>query len=130
MTDDQSAVLKAAADLVAAFGSHDVERYFASFAPGTTFVFYNSPNVLRSVADYQSLWREWEADGFHVDSCESIGGQVQFLTPSVALFTHQVRTVVTDNSGTVELSERESIVFRQEPDGQWIAVHEHLSPLP
>ena len=127
---DEQAVLDTAAALVAAFGSHDVDTYFDSFDPTTTFVFYNSPVVLRSVAEYQATWAEWESDGFHVDSCESHDGRVQFLTPDVALFTHRVHTVVTDNSGTNAVDERETIVFRREPDGSWIAVHEHLSPLP
>jgi ketosteroid isomerase-like protein len=29
-----------------------------------------------------------------------------------------------------EQGERETIVFRREPDGRWLAVHEHLSPAP
>jgi ketosteroid isomerase-like protein len=130
MTDAEGAVLSAANALIAAFGSHDVEAYFASFDPDTTFVFYNSPTVLRSVADYRSLWSEWETDGFHVDSCKSLDQRVQFLTSDVALFTHRVNTTVSDHSGQDSLDERESIVFRRQSDDAWIAVHEHLSSYP
>jgi ketosteroid isomerase-like protein len=130
MSNVASEVIDAAEAIVTAFGQHDVDAYFSSFAPDTTFIFYNSPRVLRSVAQYQDLWKEWEQDGFHVDSCESIDGQVQFLTDDVALFTHRVHTVISDNSGTAELDERESIVFRRSESGSWVGVHEHLSPLP
>jgi ketosteroid isomerase-like protein len=130
MTDAETAVLTAANALIAAFGSHDVEAYFASFDPDTTFIFYNSPAVLHSVAEYQALWSEWETDGFHVDACASLDQHVQFLTSDVALFTHRVNTTVSDHSGQASLDERESIVFRRQSNEAWIAVHEHLSSYP
>jgi ketosteroid isomerase-like protein len=35
-----------------------------------------------------------------------------------------------DAGGEHDLAERETIVFRREPAGEWLAVHEHLSPDP
>jgi ketosteroid isomerase-like protein len=40
-----------------------------------------------------------------------------------------VTTVVRTAPGEQTLRERETIVFRREA-GRWVAVHEHLSPLP
>jgi ketosteroid isomerase-like protein len=50
------------------------------------------------------------------------------ITDDVAVFTHRVLTIVRDADGEADLVERETIVFRREPAGQWLGVHEHLSP--
>ncbi|BCY09581.1 nuclear transport factor 2 family protein [Actinoplanes sp. L3-i22] len=122
-------VLAAARALVSAFGAHDTAAYFGSFAADATFVFHTHPAPLRSLADYQHIWYGWEREGFHVISCESSDQQVQMLG-EVAVFTHRVHTVVRTGDGEESLDERETIVFRREPDGRWLAVHEHLSPFP
>lgn len=122
-------VLAAARALVDAFGAHDTAAYFGSFAADATFVFHTHPTPLRSRSDYEQIWYAWERDGFHVESCESSDQHVQSLGP-VAVFTHRVRTVVRTGDVTESLDERETIVFRQEPGGRWLAVHEHLSPFP
>jgi uncharacterized protein (TIGR02246 family) len=121
-------VLDAAQALVAAFGAHDTAAYFASFAPDATFVFHTHPEPLRSRAAYEELWASWEEDGFRVVSCVSSEQHVQVLTGDVAVFTHRVHTVVRTGPEEESLDERETIVFRREPDGRWSAVHEHLSP--
>ncbi len=130
MTDPRDAVLGAAADLVSAFGAHDADRYFGSFAPEATFVFHTSPRYLRSRAEYEAEWRAWEADGFHVLGCESIGPEVTPIADGVAVLVHQVRTRVRDADGEHHLAERETIVFRLEANGRWLGVHEHLSAEP
>jgi len=122
--------MEAAAALVAAYGSHDVERYFSRFAPEATFVFHTTPHMLGSRAAYEKEWQSWEADGFHVLGCRSLEGHVHMLTDDIAIFAHRVRTRVRDNAGEHDLAERETIVFRHEPDGRWVGVHEHLSPDP
>jgi hypothetical protein len=38
---DHDAVLRAAADLVSAFGSHQTDQYFAAFAPDASMMFHN-----------------------------------------------------------------------------------------
>jgi ketosteroid isomerase-like protein len=122
-------VLAAARLLVEAFGRHDTDAYFASFAPEATFIFYTTSDRLACREDYQRLWREWELqDGFRVLSCASARQLVQDLG-AVAVFSHEVTTVVRTQAGEQTLLERETIVFRR--DGEhWTAVHEHLSPQP
>ncbi|RDH79987.1 DUF4440 domain-containing protein [Mycolicibacterium moriokaense] len=128
---DEAAVLAAADSLIAAFGRHDVETYFAAFHPDASFVFYNHPQRLESVAEYRALWRQWENDsGFRVQHCHSSNRRVDVYETS-AVFTHDVGTTVTniDENSTpaqTETAERETIVFARF-DGRWLAVHEHLS---
>lgn len=118
----------AATALVAAFAAHDVAAYFASFAPEATFVFHTSPRVLGSRAEYEREWAEWERDGFRVEGCESLERRIDLLTPDVAVLTHRVRTRLAGVDETQR--ERETIVFRRDGSGSWLAVHEHLSPDP
>ncbi|MGC9665471.1 YybH family protein [Planosporangium sp. 12N6] len=121
-------VLGAARALVAAFGAHDVAGYFASFADDASFVFHNTDEVITSRARYEQIWRSWEADGFRVLGCRSLDQRVQVLGADTAVFTHRVRTRLAGEPD--ELRERETIVFRRDASGGWLAVHEHLSPDP
>lgn len=116
----------AAGDLVAAFATHDRARYFDSFAPDATFIFYNSDRVFRSRDEYETEWKEWEATGFKVLACTSLNSNVVVLTPDVAVFTHQVRTTLNTADGIINTGERETIVF-QLINEKWLGVHEHLS---
>lgn len=127
--DDQRAeVLRAAAALVAAFGAHRTAEYFAAFAPEATFVFHDAPAPLPDRAAYEAEWAAWEADGFRVEGCETSDTAVQLVAPGVAVLTHAVRTTLA--GAEAPTAERETIVFRREDDGRWLAVHEHLSPAP
>ena len=133
MPDAEQEVLEVAAALVAAFAAHDTEAYFASFAPEATFLFHTTDELLRSRAEYEALWAEWEREaGFRIDSCTSSGQHVQLLgdPAEVAVFTHRVRTTVRTHEGAESLDERETIVFQRRADGRWTAVHEHLSAYP
>lgn len=122
-------VLAAATTIVEAFGRHDPGAYFALFDPEATFIFYTTPGRLEDRAAYQREWAAWEKDlGFRVRSCTSSDQRVQLLG-DIAVFTHSVRTEISTNQGESTLFERETIVFHHR-DGRWIAVHEHLSPLP
>jgi ketosteroid isomerase-like protein len=122
-------VAAAAAAIVAAFGAHDREAYFATFAPEATFLFHTSPRVMANRAEYEREWEKWERDGFRVLGCQSSDGQVQLMGNECAIFTHTVRTTLADGAGSIETGERETIVFALR-DGKWIGVHEHLSPDP
>jgi uncharacterized protein (TIGR02246 family) len=123
-------VLDAAAQVVAAFGSGELEAYFASFTDDATFVFHGTDRVLTSLDEYRAEWASWErADRFRVLGCTSSEQRVQDLG-DVAVFTHRVRTLVSSGGTDAELHERETIVFRRDGDGRWVAVHEHLSPDP
>lgn len=124
-----SEILAAARKLVEAFAAHDTAAYFGSFAADATFVFHTAARPLRSRADYEQLWYGWEQAGFRVLSCESSDQHVQVLG-DVAVFTHRVRTVVLSGGAEQTSHERETIVFRSEDDGRWLAVHEHLSGAP
>ncbi|WP_458315912.1 nuclear transport factor 2 family protein [Mycolicibacterium brisbanense] len=129
--DEEAAVLAAADALIAAFGHHDVERYFAAFRPDASFVFHTHPERLDSVADYRDLWRSWERDfGFRVIDCQSSNRRVD-VYGECAVFTHDVVTTVENTDGPrapiqTTTSERETIVFARSGGG-WLAVHEHLS---
>ena len=130
MSEPEDDVLRAAANLVAAFGAHDVTGYFESFAPDATFLFYTTPRLLRSRAEYEGEWRAWEATGFHVLGCLSIEPEVHLISDNVAVFVHRVRTHTRDADGEHDLAERESIVFDRDAGGRWLGVHEHLSAEP
>ena len=122
-------VFAAAERLVDAFGRHDTDAYFDSFAADATFIFDTTAARLLSRRDYEQLWREWERhDGFRVLSCASAQPVVQDLG-DVAIFSHEVTTVVWTHAGQETIKERETIVFRLDGD-RWLAVHEHLSPQP
>ncbi|MCW3479647.1 nuclear transport factor 2 family protein [Neisseriaceae bacterium JH1-16] len=123
-------VLQAADALVQAFGRHDTDAYFAAFAPNASFVFHTLPQRLDSRAAYQAEWRNWEHDlGFRVVRCASSDQQVQWVGEA-ALFTHTVETVVAIDGVEQAMRERETIVFQRDADQRWLAVHEHLSPIP
>ncbi|MDT5149204.1 MAG: hypothetical protein QOI01_937 [Mycobacterium sp.] len=122
---DASSALRAAADLVAAFGSHDTRRYFDAFAPEATFLFHAEPALVPNRAAYEAMWADWERDGFRVLSCRSVEPRVDLVTDDVAVFTHGVRTRLAGVED--EQRERETIIFRRDPEGRWLGVHEHLS---
>ncbi|GLP78242.1 hypothetical protein TUM20983_53520 [Mycobacterium antarcticum] len=125
-SDERTATaMQAAVDVIAAFGAHDTERYFAGFAPEATFLFHAEPALLPSRAAYEALWAGWERDGFRVLSCRSLNPRLGLITDDVAVFTHTVRTRLAGVDE--EQRERETIILRREPDGRWLGVHEHLS---
>jgi ketosteroid isomerase-like protein len=117
--------LRAATDLIAAFGSHDTRRYFDGFAPEATFLFHAEDALVPNRAAYEAMWADWERDGFRVLSCRSLDPRLDLVTDDVAVFTHTVRTRLAGVAD--EQRERETIVFRRESDGRWLGVHEHLS---
>jgi ketosteroid isomerase-like protein len=127
---DADGVRRAADALLDAFGRNDLAAYFACFSPDATFLFHSTDGLLTSTADYRRLWERWEReDGFRVLDCATTDRHVQTLGDT-AVLTHSVRTTVSTNAGREVLRERETIVFRREDDGRWLAVHEHLSPAP
>ena len=122
-------VRKAVDRIVAAFGAERLDEYFSCFAPDATFVFHTTPERLRSPDEYRALWARWVADdAFHVRSCRTSDTRVQVLG-EVAVVTHDVETEISTNAGDETLHERETIVLARR-SGDWLAVHEHLSPRP
>ncbi len=128
-TPTRDEVEAAASAIVDAFAATDGPRYFATFAPDTTFVFHTEPARLEDRAAYERLWAEWVASGWRVVSCTSSDRHVQAF-PGGAVFTHTVDTSVETPEGGDTYRERETIVFRTDPNRGLIAVHEHLSPMP
>jgi ketosteroid isomerase-like protein len=118
-----------AGSLVAAFAASDATAYFAHFRPDASFLFHDTPGLIRSRADYEALWAQWEReDGFRVLACESTDQHVQQVG-DLAVFTHAVRTRRLVAGSEEELHERETIVLLRDGDS-WACVHEHLSPDP
>ncbi|MET9318776.1 nuclear transport factor 2 family protein [Streptomyces sp. NPDC003038] len=137
--DAEAQVRAAAAELVAAFGAHDRDRYFAAFAEDATFLFPTEPRLLATRARYEERWRAWEADGFRVLGCRTRDTEIRVVGEGTAVLTHRVYTRLAtkgaaegpvEGPAEEELRERETVVFRRVPDGRWLVVHEHLSPEP
>ena len=128
-TPARDEVEAAASAIVEAFAATDAPRYFATFAPDATFVFHTEGERLDDRAAYERLWDEWVASGWRVASCTSTDRHVQPF-PGGAVFTHSVETAVETPDGPDSYRERETIVFRTDPNRGLIAVHEHLSPMP
>ena len=129
-------VLKAAADLVAAFARNDRAAYFGAFTADASFVFYTLPQPLLSRDAYQALWDSWRQDeGFEVLSCTSSNAVVS-LQGDLAIFIHDVATELRMNGEQFFSQERETIVFKrqgsrtEQQEGPWLACHEHLSAMP
>lgn len=130
-SDDADQVLAAARHLLEAFGAHRRDEYFACFAEDATFIFYTTPNVLGARAAFEAEWDRWvREDGFAVLECTSGDQTVQMVGGAVAIFTHSVSTRARGQGEERTSDERETIVFRREGDGRWLAIHEHLSPTP
>jgi SnoaL-like domain len=123
-------VRQAAATLVTNFGAGRVPQYFGCFSADADFIFYTHNEHLTSRVAYEELWKSWEAEiNFKVLSCTSSDQHIRLLSPTAAVFTHNVSTTVSTTDGTDVVLERETIVFEL-INGSWIAVHEHLSPMP
>lgn len=123
----REAVLRAADALVDAFAHNDRQAYFAAFSEDATFVFHTLERPLLSRASYQALWDRWrEHEGFEVLSCTSYNRHLS-LQGEMAIFIHDVETRLRLQGETIHSQERETIVFRQEQQGRWLACHEHLS---
>jgi ketosteroid isomerase-like protein len=129
-TADLNAVKAAAAHVVDRFGAFDRDAYFACFAPEATFLFHTTDRLLASRAEYEAEWASWVEGGFAVVRCSSHDGRVDLINPDVAVFTHRVLTTLHDADGDHDVVERETIVFKRSASGQWLGVHEHLSPFP
>ncbi len=120
-------VLAAAAHLVGRFAAHDRAGYFACFAPQASFIFHGTREFLPTRAAYEALWRRWESeDGFRVLACHSFEQRAEVFS-DIAVFTHKVETRLAFGADEQSSVERETIIFQRQPDGGWLAVHEHLS---
>ncbi len=123
-------VLQAARDLVTAFASNDREAYFDAFTADASFVFYTLEQPLLSRDAYREVWDGWRReDGFEVIECTSSNAVVS-LQGDVAIFMHDVATQLRMQGEMCFSQERETIVFRQQQEGHWLACHEHLSAAP
>ena len=127
---ERDQVLKAAAELVSAFARNDREAYFGAFIANASFVFYTLEQPLLSRDAYRALWDTWRSeDGFEVLSYTSSNAFVS-LQGDVAIFIHDVATELRMQGEQHFSQERETIVFRRQQQGLWLACHEHLSAIP
>ena len=119
--------VRAAVDrLMEAFSTGDEQGYFDCFHPDATFLFHGV-DPIGSRAEYRALVRTWKDEhGFRVLSSTSHDADVAVFG-GTAVFTHGVTTSQLWDREEATLHERESIVFQRQPDGAWIAIHEHLS---
>lgn len=119
--------LAAADTIIDDFGHHRRDAYFAGFAAEATFVFHTVPERLETRAAYEELWRDWEQNnGFRVLGCTSANRRLQLLG-TVAVFSHDVTTLLESDGVEETQRERETIVLALQ-GGRWLGVHEHLSP--
>ncbi|TFC17636.1 DUF4440 domain-containing protein [Cryobacterium algoritolerans] len=119
--------LAAADTIIDDFGHHRRDAYFAGFAAEATFVFHTVPERLETRAAYEELWRDWEqTNGFRVLGCTSANRRLQLLG-TVAVFSHDVTTLLESDGVEETQRERETIVLALQ-GGRWLGVHEHLSP--
>lgn len=126
---DRREVAETVERLVAAFGQDRVDDYFACFHPDCSFVFHTTGHRLESAAEYHDLWDHWKReDGLEVRSCRTYDARIQ-LWGDAAVVTHSVETRVYVQGAEQTTHERETIVLVHQPDGRWLGVHEHLSPL-
>ena len=123
--DTEADALGAVDRIIDDFAHHRRDAYFAGFAPDATFLFHNVDHRLESRQAYETLWADWESEGFQVLSCSSSNRRIQ-LFGSIAVFSHDVETKAK-LAGVAETSrERETIVLGL-TDGVWRGIHEHLS---
>ena len=123
-------VLEAARNLVAAFSRTDTEAYFAAFSEDATFIFHTWPQPLFTRDAYREVWNGWVRDGLQILECHSSDAHVSLQSDEVAVFSHAVETKVRIQGEESSSRERETIVFRRDQQGCWLATHEHLSPAP
>ncbi len=129
--NDRIAEVLAAADrLIAAYGNWDIEAYLAFFAPDVRLIFYHDARIFDSRAAWATELAKLDSEGYKILSCTSTNQHVD-VYGEVAIFTHDVTTVELSVSGSKGmLKERETIIFKLQEDGRWLAVHEHLSGKP
>lgn len=121
-------VLAAYTQILDAFAAGRVTEYFSRFHERASFLFWDE-HLLGSRQEYRRRWEEWEEeDGFRVLGADASDVRVSVFGDT-AIVTHTIETETETHEGAETVSERESIVFARE-DGRWLAVHEHLSPLP
>ena len=126
MTAAEEEVRAAADRLMVAFSTGDEQGYFDCFHPDATFLFHGV-DPIGSRAEYRALVRAWkDQHGFRVLSSTSHDADVSVFEDT-AILTHGVTTRQTWEGEETTLHERESIVFQRQPDGVWLAIHEHLS---
>lgn len=119
--------VRAAVDrLMEAFSSGDEQGYFDCFRPVATFFFYGQ-DPIGSREAYRAAVPTWKDEhGFQVLSSMSRDADISVFR-DVAVLTHRVTTSQRWDGEEGTLHERESIVFQRQPDGAWLAIHEHLS---
>jgi uncharacterized protein (TIGR02246 family) len=122
-------ILEAYERLVAAFREGRLDDKFACFADDATIV--DGARWFGSLDEYRTEWERWAADddGSAVPSVETRVMNLRMLGDA-AILVHAIESRERTDAGEETANERETIVFAKQPDGRWLIVHQHLSPLP
>ncbi|HSL15967.1 MAG TPA: nuclear transport factor 2 family protein [Actinomycetota bacterium] len=125
----ESQVREAYEQLVAAFREGRVDDKFACFADEATVI--DGTRWFGSLDEYRAAWDRWAAehDGSAVLSVDTRIMKLQMLGDA-AVLVHSIQARERTDSGEETVHERETIVFAKQPDGRWLVVHQHLSPVP
>ena len=121
-------VLTAYEQLVSAF--REGRDKFGSFADEATVV--DGGRWFGTLAEYRAAWDAWVDDVRHLPVPASVQTQVlslQVLGDS-AILVHSIESQERADARKEREREIETIVFARQQDGQWLIVHQHLSPQP
>jgi len=106
----------------------EVDQTYPFLRPNKQVDYYYLGNLkhLRHDVDRENpVWFDFQIE--HFEPSDGLYAKILQMIGDVAIFTHWVTTKVRTGSGNDTSNERETIVMNLKQDGQWLAVHEHLS---
>ena len=111
------------------YGDWDVPSYLSRFARNLRIVLYtDGGQTFNSLDAWATELRRLHDAGFRVHSCSSTNQNIGVLGDGrVAVFDHDVETVVSFEGKRLRLFEYETIIFELIDDSRWQVVYKHLS---
>jgi ketosteroid isomerase-like protein len=102
---------------------------FASFAEDATII--DGGRWFGSLAEYRAAWDAWVAEHGPLVP-ESVETRILDLSVlrDTAVLIHAIESRGQSGSDAEMEREIETMVFRREPDGPWLVIHQHLSQQP
>ena len=124
----ENEVLEAYERLVSAF--REGRDKFGSFADEATIV--DGGRWFGSLAEYRAAWDAWIEDIGHLPVHLSVDTRVMSLQVlgDTAVLVHSIESREVADAAEETEREIETIVFSRQPGGEWLVVHQHLSPRP
>lgn len=125
----ESEVLEAYERLVASFREGRWDDKFACFAEEATVV--DGGRWFRSLDEYRDAWNRWAAEKDVLPVPLSVDTRIMKIQiyGQAAVLTHSIDSRERSEAGEETAHEVETIVFGKQPDGRWLIVHQHLSPI-